>query len=162
MKNPTKQQTQANLLYAIYISVSNFGSLPEDQTHFSLENEFTDPNPLIARQKAFESIKGVVKALMILTDYGFLNVASPTQAKQRDWKNYTKYSYTITLKVTDDNGNLLYEDPINNGSSQEEAILGLIDEYSFYKRYGYDTGETMELEDGDIVLLTDTSEIYDR
>jgi hypothetical protein len=161
MKNSRKQRKQANLAYKVYVHVSDFGASQEDATHFSFEHEFSDLNPLVARQNAFAAPAGVEEALLILTDHGFLNLASPAQAEQRGWKNFTRYSYTITLKVTDNKGSLIYEEPLNNDEGQEVAINGLTDEYAFYNDYGYETGETMELEDGEIVLLTDPWHIYD-
>ena len=162
MKKSKKSRKPANLSYPVYVGVSNYGATSGDVTHFSFEHEFTDPNPLVARVQAFESINLAYEAMMLMTHCGFLNITSPTQAEQRGWMNYSSFSYTITLKVTDDEGNLEYEEPLNNYGGENEAINGLTDEYEFYKDYGYDMGETMELEDGEIVLMTDTRYIYDR
>jgi len=162
MKKTTKQEKPAKISYSVYLYFRNVGNSKEKMIHSNEEEEFTDPIPLNARKRAFEFIEQRIRDLNIATRVGIISLASYEEAKRRSFTNYAAYSYTITCKVTDENGNCIYEDPINNDGDENEAILGLTDEYSLYQKYGYETGETMELEDGEIVLDTDPVYIYDR
>jgi hypothetical protein len=162
MKNATKKQKSAIFSYNVYAHVRNVGETQNDDSNLSIDKEFINIVPLIARREAFEFIKTLESDLLQMTLHGSLNLCSPQVAKSRGWSFFTALSYTITFKVTDDNGNIIYEEPINNDEGQDVAIAGLDDEYWHYTQYGYDTGETMELEDGEIILMTDTRYIYNR
>jgi len=152
MKKPFKNKKSAIFSYFVYAHVRNVGETQNDDSHLCIEKEFSDQIPLHARKESFKFIDTLLSDLFQMTMHGSLNLSTPKAAKSRGWTNFTAFSVTITFKVTDNNGNIIYEEPLNNDEGQDVAIAGLEDEYWHYTQYGHDTGETMVLKDGEMLI----------
>jgi len=161
MKKSPKPKKSAKISYKAYMYMGNVGNSQADICHSNVEEEFKDRSPLIARKKAFEYIEKLQKGLHDASNLGIINLASYEEAEQMGFTNFTKHSITIQCVVTDDYGNLVSNELINNYEGQETAIWGLELEYYYYQQYGYETGEIMKLDEGEIILQTDPAYIYD-
>jgi hypothetical protein len=156
MKKINKNQCPVNFSYIVYVHLKTVGDSKEKIRNFSSKMEFNESCPLVAREKAFEYILDSHSNFESATQVGMINLASFEEAQQNGFKNFTAFSYTIIFDVTDNNGNTLYHEPISYEDSEEEMILGLTEEYSYYEDYGFDTGEEMVLETGETILFTDS------
>ena len=95
------------------------------------------------------------------TMLGIIKLASYDEAEKLGFRNYTAHCFTIICIVTDNAGTVIFREPINNILGEETAIWGLEREYYYYQQYGYKTGEIMKLEEGEKIIQTDPSYIYD-
>ena len=156
------EKSKSNITYQVSVFLSEIGETFKDQTTTTMEADFTDDNPLLAREKAFEHCERLRDWLLHLFKEGFLDLTSPDEAKQRGHKNYTSLSFEIFM--TDIEDGYVDEDTLV-GSMYEDDVDSLIIEYSRYKRRGYEIGETMMIKDRDgkrhKVLKTDLSMFHD-
>ncbi|MCX6244622.1 MAG: hypothetical protein NTU98_07940 [Bacteroidetes bacterium] len=161
MKKPTNKKTSVIFSYMVYAHLKVVGQKQSHVSNFSSDDEFVDPNPIVARQRAFNHVHILNFKLLEASFNGVINLASFQKAQSQGFMNYSAFSFDITFLVSDKSGNILHEEPITNGEGEDTAIQGLEEEYDYYKNYGYDTGELMELDGGEVILLTDSQFIYE-
>lgn len=161
MKKPTNKKTSVIFSYMVYAHLKVVGQTQSHVSNFSSDDEFVDPNPIVARQRAFAHVYNLNFKLNYASISGLINLASFQKAQSQGFINYSAFSMIITFLVSDKSGNILHEEPITNGEGEDTAIRGLEEEYDYYKNYGFDTGELMELDGGEVILETDPQFIYD-